>query len=73
MVHPTETVSSNKLSIKGHRNFLPFLVNAPHVIINGELNGNIDSAEHVELSAECRMIGNINTGKIAIADGKHGG
>lgn len=29
MVHPTETVSSNKLSIKGHRNFLPFLVNAP--------------------------------------------
>ena len=44
-------------------------INAPHVIIDGELNGNIDSAEHVELRAECRMIGNINTSKIAIAEG----
>ncbi len=45
------------------------MINAPHIIINGELNGNIDSSEHVELRAECRMIGNINTGKIAIAEG----
>ena len=45
------------------------IIRAPHIIIDGELNGNIDTAEHVELRAECRMIGNINTGKIAIAEG----
>ena len=44
-------------------------INSPHVIINGELNGNIESAERVELRSECRMIGNINTDKIAIAEG----
>ncbi len=44
-------------------------IRAPHIIIDGELNGNIDLAEHVELRSECRMIGNINTDKIIIAEG----
>jgi len=44
-------------------------IRAPHIIIEGELNGNVESAEFVELRSECRMIGNINTDKIAIAEG----
>lgn len=44
-------------------------IRAPHIIIEGELNGNVESAELVELRSECRMIGNINTDKIAIAEG----
>ncbi len=44
-------------------------IRAPHIIIDGELNGNVESAERVELRSECRMIGNINTDKIVIAEG----
>jgi cytoskeletal protein CcmA (bactofilin family) len=44
-------------------------IRAPHIIIDGELNGNVESAERVELRPECRMIGNINTNKLAIAEG----
>jgi len=39
------------------------------VIIEGELNGNIDSAKHVEIRSEGRAIGNITTDEIAIAEG----
>ena len=39
------------------------------VIIEGEMNGDIKSAEHVELRSDCRMTGNITTQKIAIAEG----
>jgi len=39
------------------------------VIIKGELNGNIDSAKHVEIRSEGRAIGNITTDEIAIAEG----
>ncbi len=40
-----------------------------YVIIEGELKGNIDSAEHVEIRIDGRVIGNINTSQIAIAEG----
>jgi cytoskeletal protein CcmA (bactofilin family) len=42
---------------------------SPSVISEGEIVGNIESAKHVELRAECRMTGNISTEKLAIADG----
>ncbi len=44
-------------------------IKCPSVISEGEIVGNIDSAKHVELREECRMIGNISTEKLAIADG----
>jgi len=44
-------------------------VNARRVIIEGEINGSIKSAEHVELRSNGRMIGNINAGKITVAQG----
>jgi len=44
-------------------------INSPYVIIEGELNGNIELAEHVELRIEGRVIGNINTAKIMMAEG----
>ena len=67
--HFNGRINSDRLVILDKGGKIDGMINAPHVIINGELNGNIDSAEHVELRAECRMIGNINTGKIAIAEG----
>lgn len=42
---------------------------APMVILDGELKGNIESAERVELGPESRMQGIINTIRIAMADG----
>ena len=44
-------------------------VNARRVIVEGEINGNIESAEHVELRSKGRMIGDINAVKITVAKG----
>jgi cytoskeletal protein CcmA (bactofilin family) len=45
------------------------IIKAPYIIVEGELNGNIEAAEQVELRAQCRMIGNINAAMIAMAEG----
>jgi cytoskeletal protein CcmA (bactofilin family) len=45
------------------------IVNSPYVIVEGEINGDIMSAEHVELRAGARVVGNINTVKIVMAEG----
>ena len=45
------------------------IVNSPYVIVEGEINGDIMSAEHVELRAGSRVVGNINTVKIVMAEG----
>ncbi len=44
-------------------------VNARRVIIEGEINGCIESADHVELRSNGQMIGDINAGKITVAQG----
>ncbi len=44
-------------------------IKSPSVVSEGEIVGNIESAKHVELRAECRMTGNISTDKLAIAEG----
>ncbi|MBW1822169.1 MAG: polymer-forming cytoskeletal protein, partial [Deltaproteobacteria bacterium] len=44
-------------------------VYARRVIIEGEINGNIKSSDHVELRSNGRMIGDINAGKITVAQG----
>ena len=44
-------------------------VNARRVVIEGEINGKIESADHVELRSNGRMIGDINAGKITVAQG----
>jgi cytoskeletal protein CcmA (bactofilin family) len=44
-------------------------IESQFTIIEGELNGHINSPEHVELRTESHVIGNIHTAKIAIAEG----
>lgn len=44
-------------------------INSPYVIIEGEIKGDIQSAEHVELRSEARVTGNIYTAKIVMAEG----
>jgi len=44
-------------------------ITSPYVIVEGQINGDIMSAEHVELRAGARIVGNINTVKIVMAEG----
>ena len=44
-------------------------VNARWVIIEGEIKGDIEATEQIELRSEGRVIGNISSAKIAIAQG----
>jgi cytoskeletal protein CcmA (bactofilin family) len=45
------------------------IINSPYVIVEGEINGDIVSAEHVELRARARVVGSITTAKIVMAEG----
>jgi len=45
------------------------IISSPYVIVEGQINGDIMSAEHVEIRAGARVIGNINTVKIVMAEG----
>ena len=45
------------------------IINSPYVIVEGEMNGDIVSAEHVELREKARVVGNIQTAKIVMAEG----
>lgn len=45
------------------------IINSPYVIVEGELNGDIISAEQVELRAGARVVGNINAVKIMMDEG----
>ena len=47
------------------------IINSALVIIEGELNGNIESAKKVEVRSEGRTIGNITTDELAIAEGSY--
>ena len=46
-------------------------ISSQYAIIEGVLNGHINSPEHVELRTEARVIGDIQTSKIAIAEGSY--
>lgn len=45
------------------------VIESTYVIIEGELNGNIESADYVEIRSEARVVGNINSMNITIAEG----
>jgi cytoskeletal protein CcmA (bactofilin family) len=62
-------VTSQSLVWVGKHGRVEGNIKSPSVISEGEIVGNIESAKHVELRAECRMTGNISTEKLAIADG----
>ena len=44
-------------------------IRCPYVIIDGELIGNIKSAVRVELRTDSRMVGNVETENLAVAEG----
>jgi len=44
-------------------------VDAPYLIIEGEIVGDIKSAEQIELREEGKVTGNISTQKLAMAEG----
>jgi cytoskeletal protein CcmA (bactofilin family) len=46
-------------------------IESPYVILEGELEGDIISARHVELRSRAKMRGNIKTALLAIADGSY--
>lgn len=44
-------------------------IHAPNIIINGEVNGDIYAAEHVELAAKANVSGNVNYTLIEMVKG----
>lgn len=44
-------------------------IHAPRVIINGEIKGDVHSAEHVELAAKARVDGNVHYNLIEMVKG----
>jgi len=62
-------ISSKQLVRIGRGGKMKGTITAPYVIIEGELKGDIESAEHVEIRSEARVVSNIQTAKIAIAEG----
>jgi cytoskeletal protein CcmA (bactofilin family) len=44
-------------------------IHAKYIIIEGKIAGNIEDAEHVEIREEAHVSGNIQTQKIAMAEG----
>ncbi|MBN2409203.1 MAG: polymer-forming cytoskeletal protein [Candidatus Aminicenantes bacterium] len=62
-IHSEGLVRTGKAArIKGN-------IHSPYVILQGNLEGDICSARQVELRAQARMQGNIETKMLAIADG----
>lgn len=53
---------SEKGSIEGE-------VRVPHVVINGQIIGDVHASEHVELASEARVTGNVYYGLIEMAMG----
>ena len=44
-------------------------IHAPRVVINGEIKGDVHSAEHVELAAKARVDGNVHYNLIEMVKG----
>ena len=62
-------INSEGLVRVGKEGSIDGTINSPYVIIEGEMKGDIKSAEHVELREEARVVGNISTAKIVMAEG----
>ncbi len=44
-------------------------INAAHVVIAGEVHGNVTAREHLEIAASARILGDLKSPVIAIAEG----
>lgn len=44
-------------------------INATHVVIAGEVHGNVTAREHLEIAASARILGDLRSPVIAIAEG----
>ena len=53
----------------GHKAFVEGSIFARKVILEGEVHGNIQSAEYVEIKPTGRLIGNLNAAKIRLFGG----
>ncbi len=62
-------VKSDRLVWIEREGFIKGNIESRYIIIEGKLIGNIMEAEHVEIRSEAKVTGNIQTHKIAMAEG----
>jgi cytoskeletal protein CcmA (bactofilin family) len=65
------TIHSDSMLIIGERGKVEADINVGQVIINGEIRGNIQGAERVEIHAKGRVFGTIQTPKLIVEEGAY--
>lgn len=64
-------VDSNSILIIGDSGKVEADIKIGHIIINGEIKGNIQASEKVEVNANGRVIGTIVSPKLVVEDGAY--
>ena len=65
------TINSDSLLIVGERGKIEADVNVAQVVINGEIRGNIQASERVEVHGKGRVYGTIQTPKLVVEEGAY--
>lgn len=65
------TIHSDSILIIGERGKVEADINVGQVIINGEIRGNIQGADRVEIHAKGRVFGTIQTPKLIVEEGAY--
>lgn len=65
------TITSDSILIVGERGKVEADVRAGQVIINGEIRGNIQAAERVEVHGKGRVFGTVQSPKLVVEEGAY--
>lgn len=65
------TINSGSLLIVGERGKVEADVKVAQVVINGEIRGNIQASERVEVHSKGRVYGTIQTPKLVVEEGAY--
>jgi cytoskeletal protein CcmA (bactofilin family) len=65
------TINSDSLLIVGERGKVEADVKVAQVVINGEIRGNIQASERVEVHSKGRVYGTIQTPKLVVEEGAY--
>jgi cytoskeletal protein CcmA (bactofilin family) len=69
--HFKGTINSDSLLIIGERGKVEADVKVGQVVINGEIRGNVQASERVEIHSKGRVYGTIQTPKLVVEEGAY--
>lgn len=64
-------IDSDSILIVGDKGKVEAEIKVSYIIINGEIKGNIQASEKVEINSNGRVIGTIVTPKLVVEEGAH--